>query len=107
MNSSRYTSPMIGVVSSLKNYSLVSLLALVGLIFAASERTAVAQSITFVQGSFATPQTARSSVAVSYAGAQTAGNLNVVVVGWNDTSAQVQSVSDSRGNVYQRAIGPT
>src|ERR1043165_9015471 len=36
-----------------------------------------------------------------------AGNLNVVVVGWNDTTAAVSSVTDSTGNVYTRAGGPT
>jgi len=31
----------------------------------------------------------------------------VVVVGWNDTTATVQSVKDSAGNSYSLAIGPT
>jgi hypothetical protein len=31
----------------------------------------------------------------------------VVLVGWNDTRAQISSVTDSRGNVYRLAIGPT
>ena len=39
--------------------------------------------------------------------AQTAGNLNVVIVGWNDTTAQVSSVTDSKGNRYQLAVGQT
>jgi len=47
------------------------------------------------------------SVPVDYSGAQTAGNLNVVVVAWNDTTAQVSSVTDTAGNVYQLAVGPT
>src|SRR5262249_30453279 len=51
--------------------------------------------------------TAVGSVSVAYTAAQSAGNLNVVVVGWNDTQAAVTSVSDSKGNVYTRAIGPT
>src|SRR5262249_55604999 len=36
-----------------------------------------------------------------------AGNLNVVVVGWNDTTAKVQTVVDSKGNPYALAVGPT
>ena len=44
---------------------------------------------------------------VSYSAAETAGDLNVVVVGWNDTTATVQSVKDSVGNPYSLAIGPT
>jgi hypothetical protein len=46
-------------------------------------------------------------VKVAYTSAQTAGDLNVVIVGWNDTIAQVNSVSDTAGNVYQLAVGPT
>jgi hypothetical protein len=55
----------------------------------------------------AVPQTPQSSVSVSYTAAQTAGNLDVVVVGWNDSTAVVNAVTDSRGNVYTRAVGPT
>src|SRR5262249_4090587 len=34
-------------------------------------------------------------------------NLNVVVVGWNSTSATVSSVTDTAGNTYTLAVGPT
>ena len=69
---------------------------------------ASAQStIAFVQVNSAVPQAPSTTVAVTYAAAQTAGNLNVIVVGWNDTTAVVQSVVDSRGNVYTLAVGPT
>ena len=61
----------------------------------------------FVQGNYAVPQTAQTTLSVSYNAAQTAGNLNVVVVGWNDTTARVSSVTDTKGNVYQLAVGPT
>ena len=66
-----------------------------------------AQTITFKQRSSAVPQTPQSSVAVLFAAAQTAGNLNVVAVGWNDPTSQVLSVSDTRGNAYVRVAGPT
>ena len=66
-----------------------------------------ATTISFVQVASTTPQTATASVSVSYPGAQTLGDLNVVVVGWNDTTATVQSVNDSAGNTYHVAIGPT
>lgn len=61
----------------------------------------------FVQRSSATPQSPTATVAVSYSAAQTAGDLNIVAVGWNDTSATVQSVKDSAGNTYSLAVGPT
>ena len=44
---------------------------------------------------------------VTYTAAQTAGDLNVVMVGWADTVATVTSVTDSVGNTYQLAVGPT
>jgi hypothetical protein len=63
--------------------------------------------IGFVQVKAATPQSASASAAVSYPLGQTAGNLNIVAVGWNDTTSTVNSVKDSRGNSYELAIGPT
>ncbi len=60
----------------------------------------------FVQAAYNDPSSA-DSVPVDYSGAQTAGNLNVVVVAWNDTTAQVSSVTDTAGNVYQLATRPT
>jgi hypothetical protein len=63
--------------------------------------------IGFAQVAAATPQTATATVSVAYPAAQTAGDLNVVVVGWNDTTSTVQSVQDSGGNSYSLAIGPT
>jgi hypothetical protein len=53
------------------------------------------------------PPAMASSVAVTYTAAQTAGDLNVVVVGWNDTTATVKSVVDTKGNAYVLAVGPT
>ncbi len=63
--------------------------------------------LAFVQVNFATPQAAQTPVTVTYTRSQTAGNLNVVVVGWNDAVAQVNSVVDSKGNAYFLAVGPT
>ena len=67
----------------------------------------LATSITYVQGSYATPQAVLSPVNVTFSGAQVAGDLNVVVVGWNDSTATVSTVTDSAGNTYVRAVGPT
>ncbi len=63
--------------------------------------------ISFVQVKAATPQTASASVAVTYSTAQTAGNLNLVAVGWNDITSTVSTVTDSNGNSYALAVGPT
>ncbi len=56
-----------------------------------------------MQVNAATPQAASASVPVSFPGAQAAGNLNVVAIGWNDTSSSVTSVTDTRGNTYLQA----
>ncbi len=64
-------------------------------------------AIGFVQVAAATPQSPVATVPVTYPGAQTQGDLNVVVVGWNDTTSTVQSVHDSAGNTYSLAVGPT
>ncbi len=66
-----------------------------------------ASTITYIQGNYATPQTPQTTVSVTYTAAQVAGDLNVVVVGWNDTTSTVTSVTDSVGNTYTRAVGPT
>ena len=63
---------------------------------------------TFVQVNSGVPQSASvATLTVTYTAAQTAGNLNVIAVGWNNTTAAVTAVTDTKGNVYTRAIGPT
>ena len=70
----------------------------------ASQRVAAQ---TYVQGNFATPTTNQTTVTVPYNAAQTAGDLNLVIVGWNNTTSLVSSVIDTKGNVYSLAVGPT
>lgn len=65
------------------------------------------QVIAFKQVNFAVPQTSQSSVPVIYTAAQTAGDLNIVVVGFNNVTSTVSSVTDTKGNTYTLAIGPT
>jgi len=65
-----------------------------------------AASITYVQGNYATPQLSQGTVPVIFTGAQAAGDMNVVVVGWNDSTATVSGVVDSSGNVYTLAAAP-
>ena len=94
----------------LHQYPRVAVVAALGLWLAVSsgQSPVMGQAgIAFVQGNYATPQSAETSVVVTFTGVQTAGNLNVVAVGWNDTTAQVQTVTDTRGNTYVRAVGPT
>ena len=51
-------------------------------------------TIVFTHGP--TPQSPVSTVSVTYPAAQAAGDLNVVVVGWNDTTSTVASIRDLR-----------
>src|SRR5438128_1030467 len=64
-------------------------------------------TLSYVQGNSAVPQTSQTTVNVTFTAAQAAGDLNVVVVGWNDTTATVSSVADKSGNAYTLAVGPT
>jgi Protein of unknown function (DUF4038)/IPT/TIG domain/Putative collagen-binding domain of a collagenase len=75
--------------------------------FAMGSAPVNAQTISFVQSSYAVPQTPQSTISVTYTAAQTAGDLNVVIVGWNDDVSRVLSVRDASGNVYALAVGPT
>ncbi len=59
--------------------------------------------IAFVQVNSATPTGSTAAILLSYGLPQTAGNLNIVVVGWNDITSTVTSVSDSLGNTYAQA----
>jgi hypothetical protein len=52
----------------------------------------------YVQGTYSAPQTSQTTVSVPYSAAQGAGNLKVVIVGWNDTTNIVSSVTDPQGN---------
>jgi PKD repeat protein len=59
--------------------------------------------IGFVQVNSATPQSPQSTVLTTFGQAQQPGDLNVVVVGWNESTGNVTSVVDSAGNTYQVA----
>jgi hypothetical protein len=62
--------------------------------------------INFIQAN-STQIGSASTATTSFNLAQTAGDLNVAVVGWNDTSATVKSVSDTAGNTYTLAAPAT
>ncbi len=63
-------------------------------------------TIGYVQGK-STTQGSGSSVAIAYPAGQNGGDLNVVAVMWGDTISAVSSVTDSKGNTYALAMGPT
>jgi YD repeat-containing protein len=61
-----------------------------------------AGNIAFVQSGNALMDAASSSATATFASAQTAGDLNVVVVAW--IGRPVPSVTDSKGNTYALAV---
>jgi hypothetical protein len=60
-----------------------------------------------VQSNSAVPQTPQTTVSLAYTQAQTAGDLNLVVVSYNSATAQISSITDTTGNTYALAVGPT
>src|SRR5579863_8514096 len=64
-----------------------------------------AAATAYVQGAAQDPYTG-NTVSVNYAAAQTAGDLNVVAIGWNDSKSSVISVTDSSHNNYLVAAIP-
>jgi hypothetical protein len=65
--------------------------------FAASQQ--VLASVTYKQSNSAV-QTSGSSITVVLTSAQNAGDLNVVFIGWQDTTSYITSMTDSSGNTY-------
>jgi chitodextrinase len=66
--------------------------------------TTLGPSPTFVQQGYATPQTPQSVVSATYPLPQASGDTNILAIGWNDTTANITSVVDGNGNLYQAAI---
>jgi hypothetical protein len=62
-------------------------------------------SIAYVQGTSKNPASG-NPISATYASAQSAGDLNVVIVGWNDSTSTVTSITDTSGNSYVAAVGP-
>ena len=63
--------------------------------------------IAFVQVNYSVPSTPQSTVTAAYTKAQTAGDTNVVAIGWSNSTSSVTSVTDTKGNTYNVAVGPT
>jgi hypothetical protein len=61
---------------------------------------------TFIQQASAVPAQA-TTFSATLLKAQTAGNMNVVAIGWADSTTNLVSVTDGAGNTYVPAVGPT
>ena len=53
------------------------------------------------------PSAGTKNTNVGFKAAQTAGNVNLVAVGWRDSTTSLASVTDTRGNTYRLVAGPT
>jgi hypothetical protein len=60
-----------------------------------------------VQIATATPSGSVTSVPATFPRGQAALDLNVVVVSWGDATTTVTQVTDTAGNAYALAVGPT
>lgn len=65
-------------------------------------RPAPAQ-INFIRGKSAVP-TSTATIAAAYSSAQTVGNMNNAVIGWDSSSITLKSLTDSQGNSYRLAV---
>jgi hypothetical protein len=63
-------------------------------------------TVTYVQSAYSTPQGKVGTVTAAFTGPQVLGDLNVVAIGWNDSTATIKSVTDLAGNTYQLAAAP-
>jgi len=62
--------------------------------------------ITYVQSNSASPSTTVSTISTAFPAAQAAGHFIVVGVSWG-AAASISSVTDTKGNTYTLAVGPT
>src|SRR5215467_6773806 len=106
MGTSRAWRRLVGTYSLLSRSS-VALAVILTFLTPFAPPVAAQTGIAFVQGNYSCPQQPTATVAVAYNNAQTAGNLNVIAIGWSDTVAAVTSVTDSAGNTYAPANTPT
>jgi Pectate lyase superfamily protein len=83
-----------------------SMLCALSLLFSMAMPVTADAAIAYIQGTSETAGTG-TAVSVTYPSAQHAGDLNVVLIAWLDSTSSVQSVTDSSGNTYVAAGGPT
>ena len=67
---------------------------------------ATGAGINFVQANSAQPS-GTTNVSAAFPIAQTAADLNVVAIGWGDTTSTISTVTDTAGNTYVAAAAPT
>src|SRR5205807_8901448 len=71
------------------------------LLLCASQQAAA--QMKFVQVNSAVP-TSTATIWATYNSAQTAGNMNVVAIGWDSSFIPLKTLTDSQGNNYKLAL---
>src|SRR2546429_3245665 len=71
------------------------------LLLCASQQAAA--QMKFVQVNSAVP-TSTATISATYNSAQTAGNMNVVAIGWDSSFITLKTLTDSKGNSYKLAV---
>src|SRR5207245_10346527 len=63
----------------------------------------------FIQRNYATPATSTASITLPFRVKQTSSDLNIAIVSWRNVTPAVtiSSVTDTAGNTYSIAAGPT
>ena len=84
----------------INRFSRIPVLACLTLVLVLLFVPAAAMGQAFVQSTSTT-----TSLTLAYPNPEAAGDLNVVVVGWGDTTSSVASVTDTAGNNYLTAVG--
>src|ERR1700746_499274 len=79
------------------------LLVVIGWLLLSGLSQPAAAQIKFIQGSSAVPNST-ATVSAAYNSAQTAGDMNVVAVGWDSSSITLKSLTDSKENSYKLAV---
>ena len=94
-------------VMRIRFFSILERLKLLTAVFVVTLASSAANALThFMQESSLWDGSSHSTMSVTLANAQFAGDLLFVAVGWGNSTAAINSISDSRGNSYTLAAGP-
>ena len=63
--------------------------------------------INYIQRGGTVANVSSTTTSATMPGLQTAGDLNVVIIGWADATTTVSTVTDTEGNTYVAALPPT
>jgi hypothetical protein len=92
--------PLVGTETVMQKNIVISLLLLITMLNHGNGQTHE-QTASLFQSSTS------KNISLAFGSASTAGNLVIVHLDWDKQSRSVASVTDNKGNLYQKIIGPT